>query len=245
MGVVYGGEAVTFEPGLICERWKLMLPDFRVDFHAARPKWEIGRLEYMAERVQPGMAVWDIGAECGDFTALYRSWGAEVVPIEPMPAMWPSIRQSFEANGFEPPPAWFAGFAADRTWRQLDGFGRDGWPSQTIGPVVADPGFLHLAHHARTVPCTTIDDLARLVGPPDIISMDIEGAEWHALSGARQTLRERDVLVYVSVHEPTMRNWYDRGLDDLHILMREVGYEGEQLPHHGEGETFWLYEGRP
>lgn len=51
-----------------------MLPDFRVSFHAARPTWEKGRLESCAELMKPGMTVFDIGAEHGDFTALYRKW---------------------------------------------------------------------------------------------------------------------------------------------------------------------------
>jgi FkbM family methyltransferase len=236
---------VTFEPGLICERWKLMLPDFRVAFHAARPKWEIGRLEHMADRVQPGMVVYDVGAEHGDFTALYRTWGADVVPVEPAPAYWPCIRQTYEANGFGPPRAWFSGFAADRDWDIKRGFGERGWPRSSTDSVIADPGFFHLAYHARMVPGVTVDRLAVMTLAPDVLSVDVEGAEWHVLHGARETLTRRDVLVYISVHEPTMRNWYDRGLDDLHGLMREAGYEGVQLPHHGEGEDFYFYERRP
>ena len=232
----------TFAEGIICDRWKLQLPDFRIDFHAARPKWEIGRLEHMAERVEPGMVVCDVGAEMGDFTSLYRSWGAAVIPVEPMPAMWPSIRATWEANGYDPPPACFAGFAADRSTRLLDGLHLGDWPRATDGPVVADPGFRHLAQQAHIEPCVTIDDLAELVPPPDVLMLDVEGAEWHVLDGARRVLREGSLLVYASVHPPTMKNWYRRTPVDLWRLMKECGYDGTRLPHHGEGEEFWFYE---
>lgn len=62
-----------FEEGLICESWPLLLPDFRVIFFKERPDWERGRLESVHERLKRGMRVYDIGAEHGDFSALYRS----------------------------------------------------------------------------------------------------------------------------------------------------------------------------
>lgn len=232
---------MTFAPGLICERWPLVMPDFRVTFHAERPKWEVGRLEHMADRVKPGMVVYDVGAEQGDFTALYRSWGAEVIPVEPMPAMWPCLRRTWEANGFEPPTFWFSGFAADFCRDAERGMKDGDWPPESDGEVVADPGFRHLAQQAHLYPCVTLDELSNHAPTPDVLTIDVEGAEWHVMAGCRQILRDRDLLVYVSVHPPTMHNWYDRTPDDLHALMRESGYEGEQLPHHGEGEEFWFY----
>lgn len=236
-----GSPMTTFEPGLICERWKLVMPDFRVKFHAERHRWELGRLEHMAERVKPGMVVYDVGAECGDFTSLYRSWGATVIPIEPMPAMWPSIRATWEANGYDLPPACFAGFAADHSSRVLDGLYVGTMPGAG-GAVVADPGFRHLAYRSPSEPCVTLSDLAEFVPMPDVLAIDVEGSEWHVLDGARRVLRVGSPLVYVSVHPPTMRNWYNRTPTDLHMLMSEYGYVGRQLPHWGEAEEFWFWE---
>lgn len=233
----------TFAPGLICDE-KLFLPDFRVAFHEARPDWERGRLESVRDRLKPGMRVYDIGAEHGDMTALYRLWGTDVVPIEPSPPYWPCIRATYEANGFDPPSAWFNGFAADMTrWRPGD-FGTDTWPWCSEGEVVADYGFRHLAQDGDT-PRITVDDLADLTGPLDALMIDVEGAEHAVLTGARHILAAGDVLIWVSVHEPTMLDWYGRTLENLHALMDGVGYAGMLLPSHGEAETFWLYERTP
>jgi FkbM family methyltransferase len=237
---------VNFAPGLICDLWKLWLPDFRVEFHAARKDWERGRLESAHERLKPGMRVWDIGAEHGDFTALYRLWGADVVPIEPSAPYWPCIRQTYEANALEaiPPSAWFNGFAADVTRRGPDDCGTGTWPECSNGEVVADYCFRHLAQDSET-PRIKLDDLAELTGPPDALMIDVEGAEHAVLSGARHVLAAGDVLVWVSVHEPTMLDWYGRTLENLHALMASVDYSGTLLPEHGEAETFWLYERTP
>lgn len=231
----------VFAPGLICDSWKLWLPEFRVAFHAERPDWERGRLESVHERLRPGMRVFDIGAEHGDFSALYRSWGADVVPIEPSPPYWSCIRRTYEANGFDPPQAWFNGFAADVTRRGPDDFGEHGWPRGSLAPVIPDFGFRHLAQDKET-PRITVDDLAALTGPPDALMIDVEGAEHAVLTGARGVLAGGDVLVWVSVHKPTMLDWYGRTLENLHALMDGVGYSGTLLPAHGEAETFWLYE---
>lgn len=230
-----------FARGLINDRWPLVLPDFRVDFHAARPKWETGRLADCADLLGPGMVVYDIGAEHGDFTALYHTWvGPSVVPIEPAPAYWPCLRGTYEANGMPPPPLWFRGFAASVDNHHLHDHGAHNWPRCSRGAVAADPGFLHLAHHADRVPSVTVDALADLLAP-DALMIDVEGAEWHVLAGAARTLAARPLLVWVSVHEPTMDAWYHRTLADIADLMGGLGYEGTELSHHGEGETFWRF----
>lgn len=242
---------MEFVEAFINGKYKIVLPDFRAEFHLIRPTWEIGRVDHCATTMTPGKVVFDVGAEHGDFTALYRSWvGPEgmVIPIEPQPGYWPCIRETYEANGFEPPRGWFVGFASDETATPIASdvgpeFGEQSWPMCAYGPIVPDFGFRHLAQQTHHTPQTTIDDLAdRLLAWPDAVVIDVEGAEWNVLNGMTRCLNDKDINVYVSVHEPTMWNWYQKTLQDLHQLMGLSGYAGEELPHHGEGETFWLYQ---
>ena len=98
--------------GVINEKWALRMPDFRAEFHERIPYWEEGRLSHMAERIELGMTVYDVGAELGDFTALYRLWVGDigkVVPVEPKREMWPSIAATWSANFRGPPPLSFVG----------------------------------------------------------------------------------------------------------------------------------------
>lgn len=230
----------TYGHGVVNDLYPLVMPDFRVRFHAERPNWEKGRLQSCHDLMGDGMVVYDIGAEHGDFTALYASWGCTVIPIEPAAHYWPFIRGTFEANNLGVPPYCFEGLVGDEEVRDRGGQACAGvWPDSAFGAGVADGGFLHLAHDV-TMRRTTVDKIAE-VTPPDALVIDIEGAEWHALAGAKETLRDRKPLVWVSVHEPTMLEWYDRTLGDIFALMDSVGYSGLELPHHGEGETFWLF----
>lgn len=238
-----------FAPGLINDRWALIMPRHRVDFHAARPLWEAGRLASCYERIEPGMVVYDVGAEHGDFTALYRSWGADVAPFEPSPPYWPCIRETYEANGFGTPRALFGGFAGDETAGEGNPtVVRDGWPLDAWEPNSdEDIGqFRHLAQDTAT-PRTRLDDFAiatRVV--PEVIVIDIEGAEYRALVGCEALLKTIRPLLYVSVHDigewNSLGGWYGKTAEDLHTLMATFDYKATLLPGHGEGEHFWLYE---
>lgn len=240
----------------INDRWPVKLLPHREEFHRVRPKWELGRLESCAERMRPGMTVYDVGAEEGDFTVLYRLWvgnHGDVVPIEPQPAYWPAIRATWEGNGLPPPRAWFPGFAGgettvhEHTATLADlGWPDDPWPTCSKGRIRPDFGFLHLSQQAESTPQLRLDafaDLSRT--PPDAIVMDIEGAEIRALEGCEYLCTgPNPPLLWVSVHEPTMLDWYGATLDDLLGLMAGYGYSAEELPQHGEIETFWFFEPR-
>lgn len=243
-------------PALINLRYPLVLPWHRVEFHARRPGWEAERLQDMHDRIagEP-VVVWDIGAECGDFTALYRTWvgeGGYVVPIEPQTAMWPDLVGTWLANELPCPPWTFQGFVGDFTsdgahYQLRDATEHDGewtaWPASAGGEVVPDPGFKHLAHHQDHVETATIDWLAEHMGRvPNVLVLDIEGAECRAMRGAALTLgTHKDLLVYVSVHPPTMLEWYGDTEDDLDELMLGYGYGGQYLGTHG-GENFVLFQ---
>lgn len=64
---------------LINERWEMWLPDHRAAFHESHPGWEHARLDSMSKNIQPGMVVYDVGAEEGDFSALIANWVFRIV----------------------------------------------------------------------------------------------------------------------------------------------------------------------
>lgn len=232
----------NYVPALINDTYEIVLPDFRATFHADRPKWEKGRLESCAELMEPGMVVYDIGAEHGDFTCLYRQWvgdTGDVIPIEPAAHYWPYIRGTWEANGFSTPPQMsFVGLVDQEPRRPLPVY-HDRWPSEADGEGVPDGGFVHI-HGDRNTPRITIDVLAEHVRP-DVVVMDIEGAELLALRGAERTLIDVKPAVYVSWHHIPADDWYHYNRDDMDAYMASMGYGVDVLPHHGEGEEFLLY----
>jgi FkbM family methyltransferase len=252
-----------FAPCQINGKWWLNLPRHRVEFHEARPLWEAGRLASCSERIRPGMTVYDIGAEHGDFTALYRQWVTDrgrVIPFEPSPPYWPCIRETFEANEYAPPAAWFAGFASACTdlspitehTATIDGTPRDGWPAcaYEANSDVDIGRFRHLIQEGRTTPQIRVDEFAAKTGlRPDVVVIDVEGAEHDVLEGMTELLADPlPLLVYVSVHDigewNSLSGWYNHTAADLDEHMDKFRFGREELAYNGEGERFFLYERR-
>lgn len=216
--------AVPMVRTMINGRWPLLLPEHR----ALRPEWpwwEATRLAAMATVIGPGSVVWDVGAEEGDFPALWASWGAGVVLAEPNPKVWPNIRAIFEGNGFEPRACW-PGFFGDSHSHQISEYhGRAAWPECAFGPVIGDHGFCQLGERPD-IPMTTVDLLARFAPPPTVLTMDVEGSELHVLRGAAATLTEHRPDVFVSIHPEFMAHHYGvpDGVAAVRGFMADVGY---------------------
>lgn len=264
---------------LINGRWRLLLPEHR----AARPEWKTGwereRLDSMHEHLadlvdravrrtyitgrEQRPVIIDVGVEEGDLTALYSSWGCDVVMVEPNPRVWPNIRAIWKANGLRMPLSGWVGFAGDhdtpldsdmcRSWldehcRTDVGDAYDGWPSCAHGPVVGDHAFLHAAQHPH-VPTVKLDTLildgSYLGGhiTVDAITIDVEGSELSVLRGAAYILARDRPLVWVSVH--TDEQWMDEnypldGRDAVVGFMSSLGYRAELLAV--DHEEHWLFE---
>jgi FkbM family methyltransferase len=256
-------------PTTINDRWTLLLPEHR---HARTewPVWEKERLAAMHDVIAPQTmreqlyrfcydaegpvvdppelprhVVFDIGAEEGDFPALWASWGADVVMVEPNPKVWPNIRAIFDANGLrDRVRGCHVGFAGDEwragSWNPQPGGNDDrpddvcgdcGWPRCAHGPVIGDHGFLVLPERPE-VPVTTIDTLAADYGDPTVITIDVEGAELTVLRGAHVTLKEARPVVFVSIHLdlPWIDEKYPGDTEErVYAYMNGLGYVGTEL----------------
>ena len=227
----------------INDRWCLKLPQHRAD----RPVWawwEATRLACMHHYLgQGGHVVWDVGAEEGDFPALWSSWGNDVVLFEPNERVWPNIKAIWDANDLKPPLTCFVGFAGTLGDESAE-FWSGRFPPCADGSVIGDHGFLNLCERPD-VQRTTIDRLAGdpLEQPPTAISIDVEGAELEVLLGAHETLMRHRPLVWVSVHPEFMQRMYHRTPDDLHRYMADCGYERTYLgSDHEEHHWYWPKE---
>lgn len=220
-------------------RWSLKLPDHRADRYQW-PWWEATRLACMSHYLgDGGHVVYDIGAEEGDFPALWSTWGNDVVLFEPNPLVWPNIQAIWQANRLADPLGCFVGFAAGSqdpdpvVWT-----GR--FPPCAGGPLISDHGFLNLCERPD-VQRTTLDEIARIPHwpAPTALTIDVEGAEFEVLAGAHELLMRHRPLVWVSVHPEFMDRMYKRTPDDLHRYMEDRGYERTFLC--ADHEEHWFY----
>jgi len=155
------------------------------------------RLFELADRhVKPGDSVWDIGANLGIFTfaaAVRAGETGSVLAAEADTWLVGVLRRS--ATGFRAAgcvdvlPAAIAGTTGiaefviasrSRATNHLAGYGS----TQTGG-----------ARERQLVPCLTLDDLARERGMPDVVKIDVEGAEAEILRAAPAVLAHRPILI--------------------------------------------------
>lgn len=255
-------------------RWTVKLPAHRaarpewgawVDPHGVEHfGWEPERLDSMHEHLMrlradsidlygegrqfnerhPRPVIIDVGAEEGDLTALYSTWGCDVIMVEPNPRVWPNIKAIWEANDLRQPRVMWVGFAGEMT--TIDGTVdpenyrySDEWPPCASGPVIGDHAFLHLSQHSHLRPTLRLDDLKFRIGA---ITIDTEGSELTVLRGADRILREHRPLVWVSVHSDEI--WMDENYprdrrDDILAYMAERGYTAEHLAT--DHEEHWFF----
>lgn len=217
-----------FYPTQINDLGVIRLPSHRAIQYMNGP-WEAERLAAITSVLKPTDVVYDIGAEQGDMTAWFASRVPEgaVVAVEPNPLVWPCIRATFEENGLAEPVATYVGFCASHE-ELAHPNPAAGWPTCANGTIDPAAGFAHLAEQ-RDIKRTTVDYLTRTAPPPNVITMDVEGAELQVLKGASRTLVKHRPEVFVSVHPEFMAHHFDQTPQDVHDLMAGHGYTAELL----------------
>lgn len=99
--------------------------------------------------------------------------------------------------------------------------------AEALGDQIGFVGIRHesLGSHAVYVdsadtPVVTVDDLD--LPDLDFLQLDVEGYEWHALSGAVETLKRCTPLVQVELRDFTKN--YGKSDDEVRALLGSLGY---------------------
>lgn len=225
--------------------WDIILPEHRAD----RPEWytdkgwERARLDSMFKTTKEGDVVYYIGAEEGDMCGLLAMWGAKLAMFEPNPLVWPNIKAIWEANNLPMPLMAFAGFVGKEvTVTQKDLATGTVFPPSADGELIGNHGFKTLVERDGTIPTVTIDRLVEWGGlaVPDMITMDVEGAEWEVLRGGEKTLRKYLPRIYLSLHPEFMYEIYKEYAFDLRRWLVNMGYTETLLDY--QHEVHLLYE---
>jgi FkbM family methyltransferase len=231
---------------LLNGKYRIILPEHR----AKRPEWyqpggwEKARLDHMHRTTKKGDTVYYVGAEEGEMCALLQMWGALLYMFEPNPLVWPNIKAIFDANDLANPCRSYVAFAANQTdnfvlWNMQ-------WPPDRIvnGPVISDHGFKNLCEWDGTIPRVKIDDIVMtgMGRVPQMISLDVEGAEWEVLRGAEQTLRKHHPRIYLSLHPEFMYEIYKEYAFDLRNWLKGMGYTETLLDYQHEVHLYYEYK---
>jgi FkbM family methyltransferase len=155
------------------------------------------------ELVRPEMTVWDIGANVGLFSFAAASLGAQVVAVEADIWLANLMQRSVLLNKL--PVTVLPAAVSDRqgvSKLYLSDHGRASNSLSGSGPT-------------QTVVTVTLDWMLDHFAAPQVLKIDVEGAEYAVLSGAGKVLRSRP-LIFCEVTEHH---------DLIGELLRGAGYE--------------------
>lgn len=230
--------SVEMVPCKLNGKWEITLPKHRAD----RPEWytekgwEKARLEAMHKDIKEGTIVYYVGAEEGDMCGLCAKWGAWLVMFEPNEKVWPNVKAIWEANDLKVPVC-VDGFAANETevpeGKPLFYLG---FPPSADGEVIGDHGFKELHANDPEITKVKIDDMVDGPGAmiPDIITMDVEGAEWEVLKGAEHVIRNHRPIIYLSLHPEFLFRIYEKYSYEVRQWIQDLGYTEELLDYQHE-----------
>lgn len=129
------------------------------------------------------MLCFDIGANRGDFALAALNQGYRVIALEPAPRAFSQLVGNFIYNPHVTPLRMAVSGSNDQTVEFFEAE-EDGlstlnldWLTKESMPYAGKP--------YRTIRATTItiDKLAEIYGVPDLIKIDVEGAEWSVFKG--------------------------------------------------------------
>lgn len=177
--------------------------------------------QFLCDTVKPGFQVVDVGAHIGVFTALCAVLGASVTAFEPHPKNRGQLLRTIRDNSL-------ANVAVRKqVCSDVTGAKRFHWNADNDGGhAIYDVGRLLGNPKSRKSPKSQMVESVRLddvVARCDLIKLDVEGAEFHALQGAERLLRECKPVVVAEVNAPGLLAMGTCEAD-WRKWMRDLGY---------------------
>ena len=189
--------------------------------------YEQAFIESLCDAVSSGSICFDIGGWRGYFSAAMKLNGADqVIVFEPMPENQAAITLLMSQNpGLDFDVRNFAIGSQDGTANfQI-------MPDNSMGKLAASPFQPEAQGEQTEVIVRSIDSLIASgeAAVPDIIKLDIEGAELLALQGADHTLTQHHPQLFIEVHS-------DELLEACTSLLEDKGYRVQRIDATGASD---------
>lgn len=173
--------------------------------------------------ISNGTVVYDIGANVGYYTILAAHKignKGRVVAFEPVPENVRRLGYNVSVNGFGNVDVYDCALS-DRSGV--------GWFALTAHP---NTGRLATAGDLQ-VPVFALDEIVRdkALPPPDVMKIDVEGAEAAVLAGASETISLHHPATFVAVHSATLK-------EQCITFMMQFGYEVSEVANHADELLF-------
>ncbi len=177
--------------------------------------YEFTKQKLLAAAISPGMVCFDLGANVGFYTLLLSELAGPqgvVEAFEPVPRNCDLLRRHMAMNGCSNVVVHELALADFDSTAGFD-------PSQSSSQG-------HLSKSGPlSVRCARIDSLiaAGAITPPDIMKIDVEGAEVAVLDGAAETLARHRPLMFLATHGERPHRECCRILERLDYHLAPIG----------------------
>lgn len=179
----------------------------------------------LALEMRPGMVGYDIGAWHGYFTGIMLASGAsEVILFEPLPENQARLERLKDLNNGHVMVIEPVALADREGTAKLTRIETSSMAKLSDSPFEPDDR----PSNEISVSLTTIDAMVARgdIPPPDIIKIDVEGAEAMVLKGAEHTLSAAKPIVLAEIHSSSL-------LQEVNAFMTSRGYVVEEIDASG------------
>ena len=160
--------------------------------------YESALLDAFASLLRPGTVVFDVGANIGLYSLVAASKGAVAWAFEPSSELGRILKGNIDINGFSSRVFPVQEAVSDK--EAMAAFYEGRADNMGVGRI-----FRYGDGSPRTASCVVqancLDWYSRAFAKPDIVKMDIEGAELWALRGAKELLaRDDSPVIFIELH---------------------------------------------
>lgn len=180
------------------------------------------------------MMLFDIGANAGGATAVGLSKGYKVIALDPAPRIFQTLVKNYIYNSNVVPLRYAVSDTDYETVEFYETTDTDALSTLNLEWLTSDTmpynGFRYRTIKATTI---TIDKLAEIYGEPDLIKIDVEGAEWKVLKGMSKYHGELALewtIQTLNEHEAQMDYLYSLGYKE---------YAPQYIVEHLQEPTVW------
>ena len=201
------------------------------------PSYEAETLKLWFRLVSPSLTIYDIGANIGLYSVLTAKQldRGKVICFEPAPVSFETTKKHLEING-----------ASDKCHVIQAAVSKESGGVIRFSILEDAQGTNPMNRIAKKeetstvdVPVMCLDQILKEYGEPDLIKMDIEGAEVDALRGASDLLSRVRPIVLLAVH-PMFLPEFGYEPSDLMAILQEHRYVAMKID--GEVVTELLYD---
>ena len=167
--------------------------------------------------------MFDVGACSGSYAMLDLVVDVEIYSVEPVSRSFDALQYNVKTNRSKTKcfNLGIMNYIGEGDLHEVTWTG-----GSALSMINGIPSFSRKQNVTKKIEVTTIDELVKKVHrTPDLIKIDVEGAEWFALDGAKETLKKKPFIILE--WEDENLNQFKKGKGEILELLE--GYEIREL----------------